>query len=292
MRVDEVKIKKLIREYLKSKSKDVLFEIVKELSIMVYNYPKIVFRRNEDDCSEFYLYFIEKIENLITKYNENMASFNTWFNVVLKRRYLNWLNKMSAMKKRAPDTVLWDDISCDSFILQERMFYNIFLSNQNLLREDELKKRLNEVYKKLDVKDYLLIKLLYYPVDIDTLHALKNFLNLPLKECYQIYIQAYNENNTIAKQERCKEAINNIALKLSKIEEKMIKEPAELDKYNKQKNRLKNLLKKREAEYYKNLKVLDIKGVQKILRLYKSEIYLRLKNIKSFLMQELSDFVR
>ncbi len=302
MRVREVKIKELIRKYKATNNEKVLVEIIKEISDMVYNYPRVVFNRSKDDCSEFYIYFIEDVKKIIKKYNENLASFNTWFNVVLKSRYINWLNKLSYKRKKQVDIILWEDLTLgtDDKNKEEKLFYNIYLSQQNEKYDSQLSKKLMKIYNKMSLSDIILIKLMYYPIDSSIIEHLTKFLNKSPRECYEIYMKAYKENNLIEKQEILKEKIVDLVYKISKIKKKikylkiknMKSETLEIDKLLKQKERAEKLLNETRRKFYKNLQIIDIKGIQKILGLSKSEIYERVQNIRNFLKQELSDFVR
>jgi len=297
MRVDELKIRGLIRRYKETEDDEILIEIVKEISDMIYNYPRIVFGRTEDDCSEFYLYVIEQIKKIIVKYNEALASFNTWFTIVLKSRYINWLYKIAREKEKRIEPVLWSDISADSNMKQdERIFYNLYLTQQNY-EDFSLKDRLKNAYKKMDLLENLLIKLMYYPLDSSTISMLSEFLKKPLQECYDIYIKTYHKHNLLDKQKILRETANEIKHKLSKIKEKIeyFKRKDKPDKVKsllRQKKINQKLLKETQHKYYKNISIIDIDGLQEILGLSKSEIYKKIRKIKTILAEELSDFVR
>lgn len=297
MRVDELKIRELIREYKKTRDNEILIEIIKEISDMIYNYPRIVFGRNKDDCSEFYLYVIERIKKIIVKYNETLASFNTWFNIVLKSRYINWLYKIAREREERIEPVLLRDISSDSNMKQdERIFYNLYLAQQNY-EDSSLKDRLENVYKRMSLLENLLIKLMYYPLDSSTISMMSKFLKKPLRECYDIYIKAYNKYNLLDRQKRLSETINEIKHKLSRIKEK-IEYFKRKDKSDKVKSLLRRkeinqkLLKEVQHRYYKNISIMDIDGLQEILGLSRGQIYKKIKEIKTILAEELSDFVR
>ncbi|ELV06598.1 RNA polymerase sigma subunit RpoD, partial [Brachyspira hampsonii 30599] len=107
--IDDVFIKKLILEYKAARSIETLKEINEHLSNYIYNYPRKVFGVFHDDALEFYSYYIERIDNIIIKYNETDAKFITWFTYTLRSHYLNFLDH-----KKRKDKYKKQEISIDA----------------------------------------------------------------------------------------------------------------------------------------------------------------------------------
>ena len=68
--IDDEFIKKAVNEYKATRSIESLKEINNHLSNYIYNYPRKVFGIYHNDALEFYSYYIERIGNIILKYNE------------------------------------------------------------------------------------------------------------------------------------------------------------------------------------------------------------------------------
>ena len=91
-RIPDAQIKSCIRRY-GSGEKSCYARIVRILSPYIYNYPRIVFRSGPDQCGNFYEYVLLRLERILSRYRESEARFVTWFTVVLRRRYLNFLRE-------------------------------------------------------------------------------------------------------------------------------------------------------------------------------------------------------
>ena len=72
-----------------------LGEIVKRLSLRIYNYPIGKFQSEEDDCGEFYLYFYPRLLRSLGRYQDRGKPFEWYFNSVLC-----WHYKMYCARKR------------------------------------------------------------------------------------------------------------------------------------------------------------------------------------------------
>jgi len=87
-------------------------DIVALLSPYIYNYPRIVFGSDSDRCGDFYEYVLQRLDRILVSYHETEAKFVTWFTVVLRNRYLNFL--------RERKTGGLDDSDCDCISLDYR----------------------------------------------------------------------------------------------------------------------------------------------------------------------------
>ena len=92
MLIDDKIIKKLVSEYKTARSVITFKEIVNHLSKYIYNYARKVFGVNHEIAMDFYLYYIERIENILLKYNETETKFITWFTYTLRNGYLNYID--------------------------------------------------------------------------------------------------------------------------------------------------------------------------------------------------------
>lgn len=90
--IDDEFIKKKISEYKATKSIIALREINEHLSNYIYNYSRKVFGAYHEKALEFYSYYIERIDNIILKYNETDAKFITWLTYTLRTHYINFLD--------------------------------------------------------------------------------------------------------------------------------------------------------------------------------------------------------
>ena len=97
--IDDDFIKKTIKEYKTTRSIAALKEINEHLSNYIYNYPRKVFGVFHNTALEFYSYYIERIENIILKYNETDAKFITWFTYTLRSHYLNFIDYKKRKEK-------------------------------------------------------------------------------------------------------------------------------------------------------------------------------------------------
>jgi RNA polymerase sigma factor (sigma-70 family) len=90
--IPDEKIKLLIQNCLEG-DKSRYPSIVRMLTPYIYNYPRIVFGTDLDTCADFYEYILRRLEKILTKYSDTGARFVTWFTVVLRNRYLNYLRE-------------------------------------------------------------------------------------------------------------------------------------------------------------------------------------------------------
>ena len=78
-----------------------LAEIVKRLSLRIYNYPLGKFQASEDDCGEFYLFFYPRLLRILGKFQDRGKPFEWYFNSVLR-----WHYKVYCSRKRR-DQIRW-----------------------------------------------------------------------------------------------------------------------------------------------------------------------------------------
>lgn len=89
-KINEEKVKNLVIEY-KNGNESVINQIIKEISLYIYNFPIIVYNRPRDEAGEFYIYFMERIENCIKGFSDRGYKFSTYLTHVLINMYKNFL---------------------------------------------------------------------------------------------------------------------------------------------------------------------------------------------------------
>ena len=93
--LNDARIKERITRYRETGQERFWKDILDMVSPLIYNYPFKVRMHNEDDCSEFYCYILERLSSIISGYRITAARFTTWLFIVLRRRYYNWLKSRS-----------------------------------------------------------------------------------------------------------------------------------------------------------------------------------------------------
>jgi DNA-directed RNA polymerase specialized sigma24 family protein len=101
--ISDARIKRCIRSY-QGGDRDVYAEIVKLLSPYMYNYPRIVFAADPDCCSDFYEYMLNRLQKVLGSYRETDARFSTWFTVVLRSRYINFVRERATASQWRAET--------------------------------------------------------------------------------------------------------------------------------------------------------------------------------------------
>ncbi len=89
-KIDDRKVKKMIQDYQKGSCS--LKAVLEYISDYIYNFPKIIFNADLDECGDFYVNIIQVIGKLLKKYSVEKTKFTTWLCVVLRRKYLSWKN--------------------------------------------------------------------------------------------------------------------------------------------------------------------------------------------------------
>jgi RNA polymerase sigma factor (sigma-70 family) len=90
--ISDSRIKGLIREYRDGDEKAYL-KLVEMVSSYIYNYPRIVFCADEDRCGDYYEYVLLHLRGIIDRFRDTGARFTSWFTVVLRNRYFNFIRE-------------------------------------------------------------------------------------------------------------------------------------------------------------------------------------------------------
>ncbi len=194
-KIDEDKIKKLILEYQEGNN-SILNTIIKEISIYVYNFPIIMYNRELDEAGEFYIYFIERIENVIKNFQDKGYKFTTYLTASLINSFKNFLiTKRKTLK----------------------VIYESELSNINILyllsdlKEDEnvnLEKSI-EFFNTLDEFSKLIIKTFIFELTPEDLKLISKYTGKPIQQVINEYEEIYkNVNKKYIKRKKLIESIN------------------------------------------------------------------------------------
>ncbi len=282
MKIKKEKVKQLILKFQKNFNVEILKQIIKETSDMVYNYPSVVFHAREEDCSDFYIYFIKRIKSLIPKYDPALSSFYTWFNIILKSQCLNWLNRMQRKKEKS--------IQAESLDNSLPYLTQIDPEDSGERNYDNISLIINQYIKNLPVLEYLIIKLLYYNVNNKLINELSTYNKRSSEENTELIKQLLNNNKKFQIQCRILPVISVLQYKILELRKKILSGDIK-EKINfkiRLKRHLSNLkLLKRRLN--NNLENLDIRSIAIILNEKENEIYYKLKKIRNSLFLKLKN---
>jgi len=132
-KIPDVKIKKYLNRY-NSGDMQSYSVIVNLLSPYIYNYPRIVFSSDSDRCSEFYEYILIRLKKILTVYKESEAKFITWFTVVLRNRYLNYIREQKAKNSPGENFI---HVSLDAGFEDSRSLYNIIGEHRDFMYQEQ-----------------------------------------------------------------------------------------------------------------------------------------------------------
>ena len=130
--ISDTKIKECMRSY-QSGETAVFSNIVQLLSLYIYNYPRIVFAVDPDCCSEFYEYMLSRLRKVLNSYRETDAKFTTWFTVVLRSRYINFIRERSLKNDQNVD---FSAFSLDYRNDNKQSLYNLIAERKDFLQSD------------------------------------------------------------------------------------------------------------------------------------------------------------
>ena len=209
--IDDEFIKKAVNEYKATRSIESLKEINNHLSNYIYNYPRKVFGIYHNDALEFYSYYIERIGNIILKYNETEAKFITWFTYTLRSHYLNFIDYKKRKNKYNKKEISIDAPLCnrDSLTLHDVLYdtksYSINEYTENYNEEINIEnialKMFNYIEKEFNDRDSLAFFMHNLELFINLIASpIMKYFNIGYEEAYSIiekarstYIKKYNE---------------------------------------------------------------------------------------------------
>lgn len=267
MDLNDKKIKTIIGLYLSCSSENknkFLDEFRREVELYVYNFPRMAYRKGLDLCSEFYLYFLDRMDAIIKNFpmGEDLL-FKTWFNYVLKNNFLNYL---FYQRKEASTELKLEDF-------ENEIVLNVFENEEKGF--EGLKAGLSMI----EERDRLLIKFYYMPeiLSSDEIKKAVEIFHLPLYEILAV------QGCLITAHYQEIKRIREISSKIGKINETLRNLKYELYKKSKENNEIsykeKSKLLYKIARYdsakFKCLRELEIPGrniFQEFIRLFKDRI--------------------
>ncbi len=285
MKIKKEKVKQLIMEFQRSFNAEIFKQIVVEMSDMVYNYPLVVFHMGPEDCSGFYIYFIERSRSLILKYNPALSSFYTWFNIVLKSQCLNWLNSLQSKKRKKIRTESLDN-SLSYLTPGER-------DKPAENGKDNISLSINKYIDNLSKLDHLIIKLLYYDIDTILLNKISSYNKKTKNENIELIKQLLNNNKKFSIQSGSNSKIAVFQYKILEIKKRsVLAGEGEKKRLFKRLKRYSSNLKFLKNKLDHNLENFDIQSIAIILNENRNEIYYRMRKIKQGLFLKLKNKIK
>lgn len=193
--IEDKFIKKAVSEYKASRSVITFKEINNHLSKYIYNYPRKVFGVCHETALDFYLYYIERIENILLKYNETETKFITWFTYTLRNSYLNYADYKKRKEKYKKIEVSMDAPLCDREtltlhdVLYDSKKYSIDLLN-SINENDDIENISLKIFNYIESVFSNRDSLAFF---IHNLELFINFITKPLMKFFNInYEEAYS----------------------------------------------------------------------------------------------------
>ena len=158
-RIPDAPIKQSIRRYQEG-SEQSRETVITMLSEYIYNYPRIVFGATEDAAGDFYEYLLVRLDTILKGYRESEAKFVTWFTVVLRNRYLNFVRTKRA-KNCAEHLQQFVSLDCD--FVENQNLYNVFGDTRDYSAENSkgFDRLLDAVVRDLSARQRLFFHLYY-----------------------------------------------------------------------------------------------------------------------------------
>lgn len=201
MSIEDEFIKKAVSEYKASRSVITFKKINNHLSKYIYNYPRKVFGVCHETALDFYLYYMERIENILLKYSETEAKFITWFTYTLRNGYLNYVDYKKRKEKYKKTEVSMDAPLCD----RETLTLHDVLYDSKKYSIDSFDS-INESYdiESISLKIFNYIESVFSNRDSLAffIHNLELFINLITKPLMKFFNINYEEAYSIIEKAR------------------------------------------------------------------------------------------
>ncbi|MBW5397839.1 RNA polymerase subunit sigma [Brachyspira pilosicoli] len=198
--IDDKYIKKSISIYKATRSAITLKEINEHLSRYIYNYPRKAFGVNHESALDFYCYYMERIENIILKYNETEVKFITWFTYTLRNSYLNYAD----YKKRKEKYNNVEEISIDAPLCNREAYtlHDVLYDTKTYSLSDYVDD--TDDIENISLKMFDYIESIFNDRDSLTffMHNLELFINLVSKPLMNYFNISYEEAYSIIEKAR------------------------------------------------------------------------------------------
>lgn len=198
--IDDEYIKKSISIYKATKSVITLKEINEHLSRYIYNYPRKAFGINHESALDFYCYYMERIENIILKYNETEVKFITWFTYTLRNSYLNYVD----YKKRKEKHNNVEEVSIDAPLCNREAYtlHDVLYDTKSYSLSDYVDN--TDDIENISLKMFNYIESIFNARDSLTffMHNLELFINLVSKPLMNYFNISYEDAYSIIEKAR------------------------------------------------------------------------------------------
>lgn len=198
--IDDEYIKKNISIYKATRSAITLKDINEHLSRYIYNYPRKAFGVNHESALDFYCYYIERIENIILKYNETEVKFITWFTYTLRNSYLNYVD----YKKRKEKYNNVEEVSIDASLCNREAYtlHDVLYDTKTYSLSDYVDS--TDDIENISLKMFDYIESIFNARDSLTffMHNLELFINLVSKPLMNYFNISYEEAYSIIEKAR------------------------------------------------------------------------------------------
>lgn len=175
-KINEEKIIELIKEY-QDGNKSVLNTIIKEISLYVYNFPLIMYNRPKEEAGEFYIYFMERIENIVRNFKYKGYRFTTYLTASLINHYKNFL-----MTNRKTIKVIYESELNDINVL-----YLLNEESSSDYSQDEILQKAVNFFNQLDEFSKLIIKTFIFELSPEDLKLISKYTNKPIEKVINEY---------------------------------------------------------------------------------------------------------
>ena len=198
--IDDEYIKKNISIYKATRSAITLKDINEHLSRYIYNYPRKAFGVNHESALDFYCYYMERIENIILKYNETEVKFITWFTYTLRNSYLNYVD----YKKRKEKYNNVEEVSIDAPLCNREAYtlHDVLYDTKTYSLSDYVHS--TDDIENISLKMFDCIESIFNARDSLTffMHNLELFINLVSKPLMNYFNISYEEAYSIIEKAR------------------------------------------------------------------------------------------
>lgn len=198
--IDDEYIKKNISIYKSTRSAITLKDINEHLSRYIYNYPRKAFGVNHESALDFYCYYMERIENIILKYNETEVKFITWFTYTLRNSYLNYVD----YKKRKEKYNNVEEVSIDAPLCNREAYtlHDVLYDTKTYSLSDYVDS--TDDIENISLKMFDYIESIFNARDSLTffMHNLELFINLVSKPLMNYFNISYEEAYSIIEKAR------------------------------------------------------------------------------------------
>lgn len=212
MRLNEMKIRELASEYQSCSGGErpvILERFRKEVELYIYHFPRWAFRKDNDWCSGFYLFMVERLSGVLTNFPLGSGvGFKTWFNAVLRNRLIDFARYQRKSELRS---VSLEEVMEDAPV-------------ETIEGPGPLEQVLPLALESLKNDDRLAIRLFYFPENLsgEDLKLCAERLDCPLLTVFQL------QRELIEARRLEVQKVREIAEKVGEMNEKLSRERARL----------------------------------------------------------------